>query len=42
MSNEKKIREARMMFEERMKQAAQASLYGTVKSVDEKARTCEV
>ena len=35
MSNEKKIREARMMFEERMKQAAQASLYGTVKSVDE-------
>lgn len=42
MSSEKEIREARMMFTERLRNAARAAVYGTVKCVDEKARTCDV
>lgn len=42
MSNEKKIREARLLFDSRLKQATQGALYGTVQSTDEKMRTCEV
>ena len=42
MSSEKEIREVRMMLSERLRNAAKAAMYGTVKSVDEKARTCDV
>lgn len=42
MSSEKEIREARMMFTERLRNAAKTAMYGLVKSVDEKARTCDV
>lgn len=42
MSNEKEIREVRMMFSERLRNAAKAAMYGTVVSVDEKARACDV
>ena len=41
MSSEKEIREVRMMLSERLRNAAKAAMYGTVKSVDENARTCE-
>ena len=42
MSSEKEIREVRMMLSERLRNAAKAAMYGTVKSVDENARTCDV
>ena len=42
MSREKEIREVRMMLSERLRNAAKAAMYGTVKSVDENARTCDV
>ena len=41
MSSEKEIREVRMMLSERLRNAAKAAMYGTVKSVDENARTCD-
>lgn len=42
MSKEKDIREVRQLFENRLKNAAATAIYGHVKSVDEKARTCNV
>ena len=33
MSSEKEIREVRMMLSERLRNAAKAAMYGTVKSV---------
>lgn len=42
MSSEKEIREARMLFAERLRNAARAAMYGTVTTVNEKARTCDV
>lgn len=42
MSNEKAIRELRMLFETRLRQTARTACYGTVEAVDEQARTCSV
>lgn len=42
MSSEKEIREARMLFSERLRGAARTAMYGTVKRVHEEARTCDV
>lgn len=42
MSKERMIRACRQLFDERLRSAARSAMYGTVKAVDEKARTCDV
>ncbi|OAV63745.1 hypothetical protein Barb6XT_03063 [Bacteroidales bacterium Barb6XT] len=40
--NEKNTEQVRRMFAERLREASETTLYGTVKEADEKKRTCTV